>query len=48
MQPDSPVSVHFEYEEYGKADEAGKLQQIADAVALVRKDLVKAGYGAPA
>lgn len=43
-----PVSVHFEYEEYGKADEAGKLQQIADAVALVRKDLVKAGYGAPA
>jgi len=40
-----PVSVHFEYEEYGKADDAGKLEQIAAAVALVRDALTKAGYG---
>ncbi len=39
-----PVSVHFEYEEYAKADEPGKLAQITSAVALVREALDEAGY----
>lgn len=39
-----PISIHFEYDDYDKATEDGKLEQIAKAVRLIRREMRKAGW----
>ncbi|MBI1319418.1 MAG: TIM barrel protein [Candidatus Hydrogenedens sp.] len=39
-----PVSIHFENSEFNRADDASKVEQLAEAVKRVRRELRKAGY----